>query len=103
MGGLLLAQGGLESDSRVMEVSATGSEGKCLVEGLGREGSILDSVGGQELTLRQAGESVEMSLTGAGGGVNDGGHLSCIDGVTGSAKMARASSREGWGDSGGML
>lgn len=85
--GLLLTQGGLESDSRLMEESVTGSKGKCLV-GLGREGSMLDCVGGQELTLRRAGDSVEMSLTGAGGGVNDGGHLSCIDGVTGSAKLA---------------
>lgn len=62
----------------------TGSKGECLVEVLGTEGSILDSVGGQELTLNAAEDSVEMSVTGTG--VNGGGRLSCI--ASGSAKLA---------------
>lgn len=85
--GVLLTRGGLESDFRLMGESVTGSKGQCLVEGLGIEASIFDSVGGQELTLKEAGDSVVMSVTGAGG-VNGGGHACCIDGASGSAKLA---------------
>lgn len=85
---LLLMQGGLESNFRVMGESVTGSKEGCLVEGLGIEGSISDSVGGQELTLKEAEDSIEMSVTGTGGGVTGGRRLSCIDGASGSAKLA---------------
>lgn len=80
-----------------------GRKGECLGGGLGMEGSISDSVGGQELRFKEAEDSVEVSITGAGGGVNGGGHLSCIDGASGSAKLAWVSSGQGWGDSGEML
>lgn len=86
--GLLLTQGGLESDFGVMGESVTGSKGERLVAGLGIEGSILDSMGGQELTLKEAEDSVVVSVTGTGAGVNGRGHLSCIDGASGSAKLA---------------
>lgn len=72
--GLLLTQGGLESDFGVMWESVTGSKRECVV--------------GQELTLKEAEDSVEMSVTGSGGGVNGGGRESCIDGTSGSAKLA---------------
>lgn len=83
--GLLLAKGGLESDLGVMGESVTRGKGRCLGGGLGMEGSKLDSVGGQELTFK---DSADVSSTGTGGGVNGGGRLSCIDGASGSTKLA---------------
>lgn len=86
--GLLLAKGGLESDLGVMGESVTGGKGRCLGGGLGMEGSRLDSVGGQELTLKDSADVSVTGGTGTGGGVNGGGQLSCIDGASGSAKLA---------------
>lgn len=100
--GLLLPRGRFESDFGEIGESVTRGTGEYLV-GLGKDGSILDSVGGQELTFKEAEVSVELSVTGTGGGVNGGGRLSCIDGASGSAKVARVSARLSWGDSGEML
>lgn len=96
--GLLLMQGGLESNFGVMGESVTGREGECFV-GLHIDWSMSDWVGGQELAPKEAGGSVELSVTGTGGGVSGGGGLSCID----TALASAASSGEAWGDSGGML
>lgn len=81
--GLLLIQGGAESNFGVMGESVTGSKGECVV-GPGGDWSTLDSVGGQEL----ADGSMERSVPGTGGGVGGGGGLSCIDRAPGSAKLA---------------
>lgn len=83
--GLLLKQGGLESNFGVTGESVTGSEG--------------DWAGGQELAPKEAGGSGELSVTGTGGEVSGGGGLSCID----TAPASAASSGEAWGNSGGVL
>lgn len=95
--GLLLMQGGLESNFGVMGESVTGSEGDVFV-GLLIDWSTPDWAGGQESAPKEAGGSSEPSVTGTGGEVSGGG-LSCID----TAPASAASSGEAWGDSGGML
>lgn len=89
-GDISLTQGEVESNCGGWE-SMTGGMGESLVEGVDVDSSAISNwMGMSECALMEGGGSMEMlqSVIGTGGGVEDGGGLSCIDGVGESAEVA---------------
>lgn len=102
-GDMTLTQGEVESNCGGWG-SMTGVMGESLGANVDSS-TISNLMGMSECVLMEGGGSVEMlqSVIGTGEGVEDGGGLSCIDGVGESAKVALAASSKGGSNFGAIL